>query len=181
MISISFFGPLLSRCVVSHMKALSQLSPTPTRDSIPAQSFDSEKGFVFRDGRGLSYRVEWTGQESTLFARLRSGGWSALRSVNSEEELDAMMEMEVSRAEYALYDFEVEMIGRMFFMVRSISRPEVVHMVDWESNVFGESPACSCEHNRFRKLPCKHLAAVRVFLGLEEEIVSRGDAAAERN
>lgn len=179
MISISFFGFLRSGCVVSHMTALSQFATTPTRDSIPVQSFDSESGFVFRDGRGLSYRVEWTGQESTLFARLRSGGWSALRAVSSEEELDAMMEMEVSRAEYSLYEYEVEMIGRMFFMVRSISRPEVVHMVDWESNVFGESPACSCEHNRFRKLHCKHLAAVRVFLGLDE-IVSRRDAAAQR-
>jgi len=121
--------------------------------------------FIFRDGRGMTYKVAWEDRQSWLFSRRSSGDWNPLRQVAGGVELEAMMALEINPAEYTAYENRVEMIGRMFFMVKSHSRPDVMHLVDMEHNVFGEPPACSCEQNRFRKCKCRHLLAVEEFLG----------------
>ncbi len=58
----------------------------------------------------------------------------------------------------------IRVIGRLHFLVQSASRPEVEHVIDWEPNVYSDGPTCSCECNRKRLEPCKHLKAVESFL-----------------
>ena len=108
----------------------------------------------------MIFRVAWDGRDSWLYGRRSTGHWTALRPVGEVEELDAMMAHEVDPEDYTLLDTQVEQIGRGFFLVKSQSRPDIVHVVDTENNVFGPPPACSCEQNRFRKEKCKHLRAV---------------------
>jgi len=122
-----------------------------------------EPFFVFRDGLGRTFRVVWDGKASWLEFFHPAGCWSHLRKVEDPEELDAFMASEIPASEYEGIDTRVEEIGRGFYMVRSSSRPDVVHIVDLEPNVYGLQVACSCEQNRFRKVTCHHIAAVERF------------------
>lgn len=120
--------------------------------------------FIFQAQGDTVYRVSWDGKQSLLYARLRSGHWQELRPVRDEQELDGFMSREIPPADYDRFDHRVEKLGRKFFMVKSESRPDVCHVVDFEANAFAHEPACSCEQNRFRKVKCKHLESVEAFL-----------------
>jgi hypothetical protein len=61
----------------------------------------------------------------------------------------------------------VEEIGRKFYLVKSNTREDLCHVVDLEQNVFGTSPACSCETARYRKSRCKHIQAVERFVAAQ--------------
>ncbi len=122
-----------------------------------------EPFFVFRDGLGRTFRVIWDGKANWLEFFHPGGRWSELRKVEDPAEIDAFMALEVPPSEYECIDSMVEEIGRGFFMVRSSSRPDVVHIVDLEPNVYGRQVACSCEQNRFRKATCHHIEAVERF------------------
>lgn len=124
--------------------------------------------FLFRDGLKRVFKVVWDGVDSILYAHLRGGHWFQLRNVKPME-LEAFMENELLPEEYSKYDLRVSPIGRLFFMVASSSRPDVAHVVDLESSVYSQSPACSCEHAQFRKCECAHLRAVREFIGLNTQ------------
>jgi len=121
------------------------------------------ENIIFRDGLEKVYKMVWDGVDSILYARLRGGNWLHLRVVQPQE-VDVFMGHEISAEEYVEYETTVEPLGRNFFMVKSSSRPDVAHVVDLESNVYSQSPACSCEQNRFRKCECSHLRAVAQFL-----------------
>ena len=141
------------------------------------------ENFLFRDGDGRIYKVAWDGRRSGLYPRRPSGHWFFLRDVK-DEEIETFMANEIPAEEYARYDSIVEPIGRLFFMVKSATRPEVAHIVDLEANAYGENTACSCEQNRFRKVECRHIAAVREFIGQDtsslEAQLSRGIATRPR-
>ncbi len=142
-----------------------------------------ETFFLFKDGLGRIYKVAWDGKKSGLYPRRPSGHWFYLRDVK-DEEIETFMEHEIPAADYDRYDSIVEPIGRLFFMVKSATRPDVAHIVDLEANAYGEKTACSCEQNRFRKLECRHIAAVREFIGQDtsslEAQLSRGIATPPR-
>jgi hypothetical protein len=122
-----------------------------------------DNAFIFRDGLGRDFLVKWDGSDSVLYFPRRSGHWLILRPVKPAE-LKVFMPLEIELDEYPLYDTRIEEIGRQFFLVKSNSRPDVVHVVDLEHNVFGSAPACSCEKNRFRKLKCQHIEEVEEFV-----------------
>ena len=140
------------------------------------------ENFLFRDGDGRIFKVVWNGAISELYPRRPSGHWFYLRDVK-DSEIETFMAHEIPAEEYARYDSIVEPIGRLFFMVKSTSRPDVAHIVDLEANAYGEKTACSCEQNRFRKVECRHIAAVREFIGTGnsvEAVLSRGIATPPR-
>ena len=122
-----------------------------------------DNAFIFRDGMGRVYRVMWDGTESVLSFRCKSGHWMILRNVKPAE-VEIFMSCEIDLDEYPQFDSRIEEIGRQFFLVKSNSRPDVVHVVDLEHNVFGQAPACTCEKNRFRKLKCQHIEEVEAFV-----------------
>lgn len=119
-------------------------------------------GFTLRDAFGKIFKVEFRKPHSWLMARLPSGHWTDIRMVDDPEVIESLMEWEVP--EEPEWDAQVEPIGRGFFLVRSVSRPDVSHVVDMEPNVYGVCPTCSCENARFRKAQCHHLRAVERYM-----------------
>ena len=83
-----------------------------------------ETFFLFKDGLGRIYKVAWDGKKSGLYPRRPSGHWFYLRDVK-DEEIETFMEHEIPAADYDRYDSIVEPIGRLFFMVKSATRPDV--------------------------------------------------------
>lgn len=105
----------------------------------------------------------WDGRQSLLYCRLPSGHWTYHRAVKVEE-IEVFMENEIPPADYAAYDQSVQVIGRRFYLVRSVSRPEVTHVVDLEPSVYGHAAACSCEKFVYHKQRCHHVEAVESYL-----------------
>ena len=122
-----------------------------------------ENSFFFEDGRRQLYKVSYIEKESWLLAPDHAGGWRIVRKVKDEVELEAMMSREVLLNHKRPIPI-IQEIGRNFFLVGSVSRKDVQHVVDLESNVYGKGPACSCEQNRFRKQTCDHILLVEAFI-----------------
>lgn len=112
--------------------------------------------FLFRDGRNQLYKVAFEGKRSELYTWTQFR-WLHLRPVKDDAELEIFMANEG-------HPPEVDPIGRNFFLVKSLTRPDVSHIVDLDPNEYGQEPACSCEQNRFRKCKCRHLQAVEEYL-----------------
>ena len=58
---------------------------------------------------------------------------------------------------------ETRCVGRLLFHVNSFSRPWLIHVVDLESEQYGEkiwAHICTCESFKFHNRPCRHVQAV---------------------
>lgn len=122
-----------------------------------------ENSFFFEDGRRQLYKVSYIEKESWLLAPDHAGGWRIVRKVTSEAELEEFMSREV------LLNYKkpipiIQEIGRNFFLVGSVTRADVQHVVDMEPNAYGSGTACSCEQNRLRKESCQHILLVEAFI-----------------